>query len=239
MSSQTPELKAVIFDLYETLVTEFDPQWQPPTPSIAERLGITEAAMDEGWRRVHDARMRGVVSFREALHRICRFGGRAGVDTAVIDALERERYEEKREPFRAVSGEIIAMLRDLRSRSLKLCVISNAAAEETDGWWGSELRGHFDAAVFSYEAGLLKPEWEIYGRGCALLGIEPRETAFVGDGGADELRGAARAGLRPVWATWFLDQWPQGVRHGYADHGAEFPRVRVPRDMAAALGLHR
>src|SRR5690348_12267582 len=35
-------IQAVLFDLYETLVTYFDPAWTPPPRTIAERLGVPE-----------------------------------------------------------------------------------------------------------------------------------------------------------------------------------------------------
>ncbi len=36
----TREINAVCFDLYEILITQFDPNWEP-TPSPAERLGVS------------------------------------------------------------------------------------------------------------------------------------------------------------------------------------------------------
>ncbi len=32
--------RAVLFDLYETLITEFDPNWRPGAPIVAEQLGL-------------------------------------------------------------------------------------------------------------------------------------------------------------------------------------------------------
>jgi|GEM_PF-5125044 hypothetical protein len=47
-------IKAVIFDLFETLVTGFDPDFTPPNPSIAERLGIPEAEFRPLLRQLDD-----------------------------------------------------------------------------------------------------------------------------------------------------------------------------------------
>ena len=47
-------IKAVIFDLFETLVTEFDPEFTPPNPSIADRLGIPEGVFLPLLRQLDD-----------------------------------------------------------------------------------------------------------------------------------------------------------------------------------------
>lgn len=40
---------AVAFDLFETLVTEFDPQWRP-APTAAEELGVPADRFNDVWR---------------------------------------------------------------------------------------------------------------------------------------------------------------------------------------------
>ena len=40
---------AVIFDRYETLITQFDPNWEPPKVSVAERMGIEEEVFRRNW----------------------------------------------------------------------------------------------------------------------------------------------------------------------------------------------
>ena len=49
----------------------------------------------------------------------------------------------------------------------------------------------------------MKPGPEIYNLACKRLGISPTKTVFVGDGGFDELQGAAEVGMRPVQARWY------------------------------------
>ena len=45
-------IDAVLFDLYETLVTHFYPAWAPPPRSIAQRLGIDEDHFQQHWPRL-------------------------------------------------------------------------------------------------------------------------------------------------------------------------------------------
>ena len=58
----------------------------------------------------------------------------------------------------------------------------------------------------------------------------------MGDSGheaMDELDGAMRVGLRPFWATWFLDRWRPGTRRipGREPPFPPFPRLRAPTDL--------
>jgi hypothetical protein len=46
-------LEAVFIDLYETLITEFDPHWKP-MPSTAERLGVDQRAFRAAWTEAQD-----------------------------------------------------------------------------------------------------------------------------------------------------------------------------------------
>ena len=41
---------AVLFDLYETLITEYEPGWKPPALSDAQRLQLDEQQMNTDWR---------------------------------------------------------------------------------------------------------------------------------------------------------------------------------------------
>ncbi len=49
---------AVIFDLYETLITEFGPD-RPPKPSPAARVDLDPAAFDAAWQSRRPGRVRG------------------------------------------------------------------------------------------------------------------------------------------------------------------------------------
>lgn len=53
----------------------------------------------------------------------------------------------------------------------------------------------FDAVCFSHELAVMKPHPESYEAVLRLLGVPAALTAFVGDGGSDELLGARRTGF--------------------------------------------
>ena len=77
---------------------------------------------------------------------------------------------------------------------------------EVAAWPRSPLRPCFDAAIFSCDVGAAKPDAGIYLAACETLGVAPAECLFVGDGGSDELRGAAALGMVPVQMTGILDR---------------------------------
>ncbi len=198
--------RAILFDLYETLITELDANWTPG-PGTGARLGIDDSVFDRLWGRMRDGRMRGRIDFRGALLEIGRLAS-ASPDLEAVDRVVAERLAAKARPFEKLDPRILDLVTELDARDVRLAVVSNASEEEVTAWRGCALARAFDAAVFSFEVGWLKPEPEIYRIACRKLSASPDEAIYVGDGGADELEGAGRTGLRPYWATWFLDRWP-------------------------------
>lgn len=206
-------LVAVVFDLYETLLTEFAPDWHPAkTP--AERLGVPSDVFDGVWRSRKAARMTRAVDYGDVLREACLAAGLtmdAGIETVIAD-LHSERLETKAKPLVAIERPVLDSLRELRAMGLRLGLISNCSVEEVAAWDESPLAPLFDDVVFSYRVGCAKPDPAIYLRSCHALKVSPEQSAFVGDGGSDELAGAARVGMRPYRARWFVDRWPADRR---------------------------
>ena len=229
-------LKAVIFDLYETLITQFDPNWKPPKMSLADRLGIEEEAFRRHWGPLATNWRKGrPYRYEEVLEAVCRSAGRAP-DRRAIAELARERYESRLPPFENVEPAIVELVDALRSRGLRLGVVTNAASGDVEPWPRCRLAPRFDAFIASYRVGMLKPDPRIYECCLEALGVTAAEAVFVGDSGheaMDELDGAMRVGLRPFWATWFLDRWRPGTRRipGREPPFPPFPRLRAPTDL--------
>jgi putative hydrolase of the HAD superfamily len=132
-------------------------------------------------------------------------------------------------------------LHDIRRMGVKIGVISNCAPEEVAAWSTSALPACCDDAVFSCQVGCAKPGADIYRLACRRLGVVPNDAIFVGDGGSDELEGAAGVGMAAYQATWFLDQWPAWRRAGRAyERASLYPRLRTPADLRALVAAqHR
>jgi putative hydrolase of the HAD superfamily len=202
---------AVLFDLFETLVTE---SHYAPTraSSLGPALGLDPAAYKPQWKARRPLVVLGRLSFADALTEISRaLIGRVNED-AVRHACE-QRLREKVAAFALRDHDVEHMIRELRARSIRLGVISNGFAEDVHPWPTWPLASEFECRVFSCEAGLAKPDPEIYRKAMRELGVEPATTVYVGDGGDDELAGAKQAGLRAFRAAWFSKSAQDSLNH--------------------------
>ena len=192
---------AVLFDLFETLVTERD---ATPTraSSLGERLGLDGRAFRTAWRPQRLRVIRGQVSFANALVEIGVELGHS-IDLGTVHDLREERCREKAALFETFDPDALLVIRHLRDRGFKLAVVSNCFAEDVQAWSRCDAAALFDVSVFSFDVGSAKPESRIYREATQRLDVEPADAVFVGDGGDDELLGAEKAGLRAAQATWF------------------------------------
>lgn len=123
------------------------------------------------------------------------------------------------QPARVMGATTHALLESLRSRGLKLGLVSNAF---DPGWLlrrDLEQMGiaeRIDFAVFSSEVGKRKPHPEIFERALAGLGASADESLFVGDRLFEDVRGAGELGMTTVQALWFrADENPDGAEPDY------------------------
>jgi FMN phosphatase YigB (HAD superfamily) len=194
-------IKAILFDLYETLVTE-----RGTTPvrasSLADALGIAPAAFRPIWKRLRHRVVRGDLSFASALTEV---GTQLGIPVApsLVADICAARVREKASLFKEMDPGLVEIICRLYDRDIRLAVVSNCFAEDVAAWPGCALAPWFAAAVFSCEVGAAKPEPAIYLEAARRLGVEPGDALFIGDGGDDELLGAERAGLQWIQAAWF------------------------------------
>ena len=79
------------------------------------------------------------------------------------------------------------------------------------------------------------PNPAIYKLACNRLKLKSDAVVFVGDGGSDELRGAAACGLKPIWATWFIEAWHWDWRKKVVERSNTFPRCRSIADLPALI----
>ncbi len=194
-------IAAILFDLYETLVTE---RGTAPTraSSLGQRLGLDGTAFLRLWRSQRPRVIRGHISFGDALVEVGEQLGQT-VDPAIVRGLCEERCREKSGPFERFEPDALAVIRHLHDRGVKLAVVSNCFAEDVQAWPECAAAQWFRASVFSFDVGAAKPEPAIYLDATRRLDVEPGAAVFVGDGSDDELLGAVRAGLRSAQAAWF------------------------------------
>jgi FMN phosphatase YigB (HAD superfamily) len=200
-------INAVLFDLFETLITESRAR---PTraSSLGAKLGLEPEAFRVQWRSRRPRVILGQLSFAEALCEVCEsLSGR--VDRTAIRHICEQRARDKAAVFEHISDNVAALMAELSNRDVRLGVISNCFEEDVLAWPACSLARHVQCAVFSWAEGLAKPNAEIYHLGIRRLGVEPATAVFVGNGDDDELVGAERAGLRAFRARWFSTLGPE------------------------------
>ena len=196
--------KAVVFDLYETLVTQSGTV-VPRAGALGESLGLDATAYRREWKQMRPRVLRGELTFAEALTQI---GTRVGVTIPahVVRHACDDRVRANAEVFQKIDPELVALTRELRARGVRLATVSNCMAEDVVAWPASAFAPQFACAVFSFAVGVVKPDAGIYLNAIAQLGVKPEDALYIGDGGDDELTGAERAGLRAAQAAWFVSR---------------------------------
>jgi len=190
-------MKAVIFDLFETLVTE----WGRPkylTKDVAIDLDIGYQLLRREWSALGK-----YAKVEDAYKKVLDNLGFVQEEQLLVEVAQK-RTQCKRKCFDTIEPKITNMLSKLKADGYKIGLISNCSPEEIEGLQECNLYTYLDAVVLSYDVGLAKPSSKIYEYCISLLGVDAADCYFVGDGGSDELSGAERAGLMPLRALWFI-----------------------------------
>jgi len=209
-------IKAVVFDMYETLVTVFD---QRPyySAEMAHDAGVSVQQFRSFSRSYEQARTLGQCDLQTALKGT--LNGLGIDDEPLLQRMIEKRTADQKRIFHQIDPAILSMLRALKVQGIRLGLISNCYLEERDLIRTSELAGFFDVMLLSCGIGIRKPDAMIFQRCMDALALSPNEILYVGDGGSDELEAASALGMRTVQACWFIredepDQ-PCGRKDGF------------------------
>ncbi|HEX8411389.1 MAG TPA: HAD family hydrolase [Thermoanaerobaculia bacterium] len=249
-------LKAIAFDLWETLITD-----TPELSKQQERLRLTrmeelltahgfgeladriETAYRALWHRCHDLYWstdvdipcrRQIEHFLEELQLDPK-----SFDETLLAALEDAYAGAALEILPALVDGADELLAQLKARGFRIGLISNTGRTP-----GSVLRGilealglapSIDVMLFSNEHGQCKPQPSIFEALRRGLGVEYGELLFVGDNLYVDVHGAQRCGMRAI----HFDPPVRGtavappVEHGLAI--VPDARVTSLRELPAAL----
>jgi putative hydrolase of the HAD superfamily len=181
--------RAVVFDLYETLVDYDEATSRAFSDSLAELLGQPQDEFARSWRKGRPLRETGpLAAYLETL----------GLDADQTTAVTQRRQAWSRELLAHPRAGAVETLRELRTRGLATGLITVCSDDVPAVWSETPFAELFDAAVFSCSVGLRKPDPRIYLLACEQLGVQPQDAVFVGDGANDELAGAERVGMRAI-----------------------------------------
>lgn len=214
------KLRAVVFDLFDTLV-DLHMEAIVPVEHGGVRVGGTAPALHDALVRARPeidfdrfvVAMRAVdADFRETryargleLPTVERFGALlerlGGPADDLAEELTRVHMEALVQQVRTVEHHP-ALLAALRQR-VPLALCSNFSHSETAlrVLRQAGLYDHLDVLVISDAAGYRKPRPEIFQAVLDALGTAAEETLHVGDDLAADVAGAGAIGMRTAWVT--------------------------------------
>jgi putative hydrolase of the HAD superfamily len=183
--------RAVIFDLWATLVPWDQEQANRFYDSMADTVGIEPERFREAWLSGRKTREIGPIA-----DHLRGLFDELGAEPDLDEILDMRREWTKRslQP----RADALETLAELRRRGHRLGLISVCSQDVPHVWDETPFAGALDEVVFSCDVGISKPDPRIYEIACERLGVEPAECLFVGDGANDELPGAERVGMAAV-----------------------------------------
>jgi putative hydrolase of the HAD superfamily len=97
--------------------------------------------------------------------------------------------------------ELYEVLNYLKTK-YKLGIITNGySSVQRDKIETVGITGYFDDIIVSGEEDFAKPDPRIFRLSCRNLGVQPKETVFVGDYYPNDIVGAISAKIMPIWIT--------------------------------------
>jgi len=190
--------KAVIFDLFGTLVDEYP--YEEYQSVLGQMASILKAPYDEFyriWLQTANRRTTGVFqTLEENIEYICRELKMPISDTQ-LKLAKQVRFDFV---VRALTPkrDALEVLSHLKSGGYRTGLISNCSLEPPIIWPDTPFAPVVDVAIFSSSVGLQKPDPRIYQLAIGQLAVKPNNCLYIGDGDSHELSGAAKVGLHPV-----------------------------------------
>jgi putative hydrolase of the HAD superfamily len=194
-------LEAVVFDLFFTLV---HPGAYPGGGDrigwLASLLGVPEPALEASWAKFEPGLESGRAHAAAPLgpeltwltSTYLRLTGQQ-IEPDLLQRVETDWDLTRRQAILHPPQATIDTLCALRSESRKIGVLSNTHAMESRSWDQAPLAGLVDAAVFSHQIGIIKPDAGAYSAILDRLRVSPQQCVYVGDGAGGELAGAKQA----------------------------------------------
>ncbi len=166
--------------------------------ALAAELGVGEAEFIAAWRGSDQEAQTGLLPTTAAR---CRWAmGSLGIacEDARVEKLAAMDVDFLFQASRLYPGALEFLAEIRRRFAGRLALVSNAAANGRALIRQLRIEDQFDAVIFSFETGLLKPHPDIYARALADVGGDAAVSYYMGDGASQELEGAASVGLRPL-----------------------------------------
>ncbi|MEV6602243.1 HAD family hydrolase [Actinoplanes sp. NPDC051346] len=190
-----PAYEAVLFDFFGTLTRSV--KRGPKHAEIARALGCDPDAVLSVLDRTFQVRARGQLGSAEATLRWVTEQAGGSPRAAQLQAAVPARIDALRADteLRADAESVLAAV---KRRGLRTALISDCTHELPAFLPSMPIAPLLDVSVFSVEVGRCKPDPLIYLEACWRLQVAPEDCLYVGDGGSQELTGAAAVGMTPI-----------------------------------------
>jgi len=162
--------------------------------AVAAEIGYYRAHMQDGRdaASVHELQWRCAGALRTALprsERLRRIDG-FSLTAALLASLRFSAYADARPALEAA-----------RDRGERVIVVSNWDASLADVLARVGLEPLLDGVVTSADAGVRKPQRQIFERALELAGVPAERAVHVGDSLEEDVAGARAAGIAAVWVN--------------------------------------
>jgi len=195
---ERPPHRAILFDLFDTLCRIDEATYLAGKAEEARLLGFDPKAFLDAWIALGDQAQTGVLSDIPARVRAAAGALGRAPDAELIERVARVEVESLTAGTTLYPDVLPTLVAVRRRDGLKVGLVSNASSTATMLFERLELGAYFDATVFSFQVGVVKPQPAIYLQACVDLRVQPDSCLFVGDGNARELDGAKRVGMEAV-----------------------------------------
>jgi putative hydrolase of the HAD superfamily len=201
--------RAIIFDLFYTLLYDEGTGTREKAVELAKAAGIAGADWLRGWRAAgDDAALGRPGTTRGRVRRALAEAGYQGGDDHLTDMLTGLLFV-RHVPF--LYPDTRPTLAGLRARGYRLGLISNCFGDEAHWPAEFELDDCFDAMTLSCQVGMAKPDPDIYRLAADQLSVAPEECVFLDDVPL-YVAGAMAVGMTGVRINRFDSEGP------YAEH---------------------
>jgi putative hydrolase of the HAD superfamily len=190
-------INALLFDLYDTLAMIDAQAHFAVKAEMSSRVGAPPDKFLEVWKRYTPICALGdVLTLEERVARVMRDLKLSPKPELVREVASLE-YKLQTKDVR-LSENVVDSLEYFRASGIKLGLVTNAPSYMRGVPQILGIERFFDAVIFSYTLGVLKPDPRIYLAACSSLQVKPYECMFIGDGNDRELDGAAELGMVAV-----------------------------------------
>jgi putative hydrolase of the HAD superfamily len=203
-------IKAIFFDLYQTLV-HYQPSQEELEADALKNLGINvnAAALRRPILTANEYIYRQIAKkplsqrskeevmalYSEYQRIVLKEAGIAAEEKIVLRLLGMMQQAKM---DLVLFDDVIPALNDLKKRGLKLGLISNIEQNMTTTLDKLGLAAKLDIVVTSQDAGFTKPQPEIFQYALKKSGVTPADAAYVGDQYQVDMVGAKKAGLQGI-----------------------------------------